>query len=219
MKIALIDDHPIIIDGYKAILVSKEIEKEKNIELFTSINEAYSFINQKVINKEFVDLFVIDYNMPEDKTCNIKNGVELAFKIREFCPNSKIVLLTSINTPLLLYDIMLHLQPEGLWLKSDIGLLRFVQYISNVISGGIVYSESVKKAFKNVGKYTSSIDEYNRKILLLINDGVKTKNLPQFLNLSLDTINHRKANLKSILDLDSGDDYQLVNKAKSLGLL
>lgn len=219
MKIALIDDHPIIIEGYKSIIVSKEIAKDENVFLLCSIKDAFDFITRNAAKKNCIDLFVIDYNMPVDFEHNLKNGEELALIIRNFFPNTKIVLLTSMDTPLLLFDIINRLQPEGMWLKSDIGLMSFVKYMSNIISGGVVYSESVNKALKNVRQYSKLIDEYNRKLLLLINEGVKNKNLPNHLHLSLDTINHRKANLKIILGMDSGDDYELIKKAKSLGLL
>jgi DNA-binding NarL/FixJ family response regulator len=219
MKIALIDDHPIIIEGYKAILISKNIATEEEVMLLSSISEAVDFIHQKSIFQEHIEVFVVDYNMPEDNHNHIKNGEELGLKIREYFPQTKIVLLTSIDTPLLLYNIINRLKPEGIWLKSDIGLLSFIQNITNVISGSIVYSESVKIGLKNVDPYIRSIDELNRKLLLLLHDGVKTKNLPNYLHLSLDTINHRKANLKSILGMNSGDDLEIINRAKSLGLL
>lgn len=219
MKIALIDDHPIIIEGYKSILISKEIESEENIAILSSLAEAYAFIKENAENQVVIDLFVIDYNMPENVENNLYNGEDLAHQIRHYLPNAKIVLLTSIATPILLFEIIQRLQPEGLWLKSDIGMLIFLNHTSSVLSGKTVYSESVNKAYRNVVNYTSILDETNRKILLLLNDGIKTKNLPDYLNLSIDTINHRKSNLKILLGLDKSDDFELLQKAKMLGLL
>ena len=148
MKIALIDDHPIIIDGYKAILISKEVEKEENILLLSSISEAIFFAEQCYKKKETIDVFIIDYNMPEDTNRKIKNGEDLALVLRGIFPDAKIILLTSVSTPLLLFDIINRLQPEGLWLKGDVNLKIFVQNFNNVITGGIVYSDTVKKSFK-----------------------------------------------------------------------
>ena len=219
MKIVIIDDHPIIIDGYKSILISQEIEKEENIKLFNSISDAMVYLKLCFDLKETIDLFVIDYNMPPDLKNKIYNGEDLAFHIRTLLPQSKIVILTSIATPILLFEMIHRLQPEGLWLKGDIGVKSFMQYFNYVATGAIVYSDTVKKSFKTVSNYASTIDHHNRKLLLLLNDGVKTKNLPNFLHLSLDTINHRKSHLKEILGLDSCDDVELINKAKSLGLL
>lgn len=219
MNIALIDDHQIIVDGYKAILVIKEIEVAKNIHTISSIADAIKFINFNIDNNTTVDLFVIDYNMPIDNNSHIKNGEELAFLIKKLMPSAKIVMLTSVSTPLLLFDMIEKLNPDGLWLKSDINQISFLKYITNVLEGNIVFSESVKKAHQNVMAFKGSIDENNRKILLLLNDGVKTKYLPDHIHLSIDTINHRKANLKTILGLDSGDDFELVKRAKALGLL
>lgn len=219
MKIVLIDDHPIIIDGYKAILITKEIESEENIKVLCSLNEAFTYVKEQAENNVTIDLFVIDYNMPRDAANELYNGEDLALQIRRFLPNAKIVLLTSIATPLLLFEIIQRLQPEGLWLKSDIGIQSFINHLSSILSGATVYSETVKKAYKNVVNYTTIIDDINRKMLLLLNEGIKTKNLPEHLHLSIDTINHRKASLKNILGLDSGDDFELVKKAKSQGLL
>lgn len=219
MKIALIDDHPIIVDGYKAILLSKEIESEENIAILSSLAEAFTYVKEHAENQIDINLFVIDYTMPEDTENNLCNGEDLAHQIRHYMPKAKIVLLTSTATPLLLFEIIQRLQPEGLWLKSDIGMLSFLNHSTSVLSGTTVYSESVNKAYKNVAKYTSILDETNRKILLLLNDGIKTKNLPDYLNLSIDTINHRKSNLKTLLGLDKSDDFELLKKAKMLGLL
>lgn len=219
MKIVLIDDHPIIIDGYKSILIAKEIETEDNITVLCSLTEGLAYVKDHVKDNHIIDLLVIDYNMPVDVNNKLYNGVDLGIQIRHLLPNAKIVLLTSMATPLLLFEIIQRLQPEGLWLKSDINMQWFVNHIKTILSGATVYSENVNKAYKNVLKYTSIIDEINRKMLLLLNDGIKTKNLPEHLNLSLDTVNHRKASLKTLLGLDSGDDFELVKKAKSLGLL
>lgn len=219
MNIALIDDHQIIVDGYKAILLSREIEVADNIYTISSIAEAIKFVNYNIEKNTYTDLFVIDYNMPIDSNSQIKNGEELAFFIKKLMPNAKIVMLTSVSIPLLLFDIIEKLSPDGLWLKSDINQLSFLKHIKNVLEGNVVFSETVKKAYQNVMAFKNSIDENNRKILLLLNDGVKTKYLPNHIHLSIDTINHRKANLKTILGLDSADDYELVKKAKALGLL
>lgn len=219
MNIALIDDHQIIVDGYKAILVIKEIEVAKNIHTISSIADAIKFVNFNIDNNTTIDLFVIDYNMPIDNNSQFKNGEELALYIKKLMPSAKIVMLTSVSTPLLLFDMIEKLNPDGLWLKSDINQVSFLKHITNVLEGNIVFSESVKKAHQNVMAFKGSIDENNRKILLLLNDGVKTKYLPEHIHLSIDTINHRKANLKTILGLDSGDDYELVKRAKMLGLL
>lgn len=61
--------------------------------------------------------------------------------------------------------------------------------------------------------FTQVLDEYDFKILLLLKDGIKTKNLPEYIPLSLGTINHRKANLKIVFNIESGDDCEIVKKS------
>jgi two-component system response regulator NreC len=219
MLITLIDDHQIIIDGYKAILLANGISSEDQIFSINSLEDAVSFVYSSLEQKTKVDLFIIDYNMPSDSKQKVKNGLDLALLIKSLMPDSKIVLLTSNDTPIVLYQIISQLNPSGLWLKTDLGYLAFLEYINIVLSGASVFSQSVKKSYENVKKFTNVLDDYDYKMLLLLKEGVKTKNLPNYIPLSLGTLNHRKSNLKIVLGIENGDDDEIVKKAQSLGLL
>jgi len=219
MLITLIDDHQIIIDGYKAILLANGISTEDQIYSINSLDDAVLYIQSCFNQKSKVDLFIIDYNMPSNSKQKVKNGMDLALMVKSLLPDSKIVLLTSNDTPIVLYQIISQLNPEGLWLKTDLGYLAFLEYIKIVLSGASLYSESVKISCDNVKKFTQVLDEYDFKILLLLKDGIKTKNLPDYIPLSLGTINHRKANLKIVFNIENGDDCEIVKKGQSLGLL
>lgn len=219
MLITLIDDHQIIIDGYKAILLANGISSEEQIYSINCLKDAVLFVHSCFEQKKKVDLFIIDYNMPSNSNQKIKNGLDLALLIKSLMPDSKIVLLTSNDTPIVLYQIISQLNPSGLWLKTDLGYLTFLEYINVVLSGASVFSQSVNKSYENVKKFTNVLDDYDYKMLLLLKEGVKTKNLPNYIPLSLGTLNHRKSNLKIVLGIENGDDDEIVKKAQSLGLL
>jgi hypothetical protein len=53
----------------------------------------------------------------------------------------------------------------------------------------------------------------------LIAQGIKTINLPNFIPLSLSSIEKRKANIKKQLILNSGSDKELIDIAKKLGFI
>jgi hypothetical protein len=53
----------------------------------------------------------------------------------------------------------------------------------------------------------------------LIAQGIKTINLPDFIPLSLSSIEKRKANIKKQLILNSGTDKELIDVAKNMGFL
>lgn len=156
MNIVLIDDHQIIIDGYKAILLGNQIAVENEITTINSLFEAFNKVNYFAENNAAIDLFILDYNMPSDHKNKLTNGLDLALLIKAKMPNAKIVMLTSTTTPLILHEIISKVNPTGLWLKTDLGYLAFLEYIKIVLSGASVYSESVKISYDNVKKFYSS---------------------------------------------------------------
>ena len=62
-------------------------------------------------------------------------------------------------------------------------------------------------------------DNHDSKILQLIEEGIKTINLPNFIPLSLSTIEKRKANIKKQLIMDAGSDKELLDAARNLGFI
>ncbi len=62
-------------------------------------------------------------------------------------------------------------------------------------------------------------DEHDSKMVQLIADGIKTKDLVHYIPLSLSTIEKRKANLKRQLIFEGGSDAELIERVKKMGLL
>ena len=62
-------------------------------------------------------------------------------------------------------------------------------------------------------------DENDTKMLRLIAEGVKTKDLPNYIPLCLSAIEKRKASIKKQLIRDSGSTKELLDSAKNLGLI
>jgi hypothetical protein len=48
---------------------------------------------------------------------------------------------------------------------------------------------------------------------------VKTKDLPQYIPLSLSAIEKRKLNIREILEVKDGSDIDLINEAKTKGII
>jgi len=72
---------------------------------------------------------------------------------------------------------------------------------------------------KNWEEKNKVMDNYNRQILLLLSQGVKTKSIPDLLNLSISAINKRKAILKQIFGIDKGTDEDILKEARKQGYL
>ena len=63
------------------------------------------------------------------------------------------------------------------------------------------------------------MDNYNRQIIILLSQGVKTKNLPDLLYLSKSAIDKRKAIIKQLLGIDKGNDEDILKEARKQGLI
>lgn len=58
------------------------------------------------------------------------------------------------------------------------------------------------------------LDTTNRRIISLLAKGIKTKNLPIHLNLSISAIDKRKAQIKEIFNIEKGTDEDILREAK-----
>ena len=52
-----------------------------------------------------------------------------------------------------------------------------------------------------------------------LSEGILTKNIPNYVPLSLSAIEKRKANLKSMFLEGPGDDHDLIEASKKIGII
>ena len=63
------------------------------------------------------------------------------------------------------------------------------------------------------------LDNFNRQIITLLAQGIKTKSLPNHKNLSISSIEKRKVQIKDYLSIEKGTDEDIIREAKRLGLI
>ena len=71
---------------------------------------------------------------------------------------------------------------------------------------------------ENEGKYLF-LDALNIEIIELLAQGIATKNLPNYLPLSLSGVHKRKAKIKAALNIDSGSDEAILKEARKKGFI
>jgi hypothetical protein len=81
------------------------------------------------------------------------------------------------------------------------------------------YSSTVSNFLNKAVVNEIYVDEINRKILYLLSNGVKTRSLPEHINLSMSAIEKRKKQLKLLFSIDNGKDEALINEARKKGFL
>lgn len=220
MNILIVDDHPMTADSYINLLSENDFHKNKpNFIKSYDCEDAYNKIFFCLKQKTNIDLALLDISLPPYKEFNINNGVDLALLIREKFANCKIVLLTMHSEPLTVDKILKKIKPEGFISKNDINFELFPIIYKKIIEGDIFLSNAIIESQRELFKNNINWDNHDNKILILISQGIKTVNLPDYIPLSMSTIEKRKANIKDQLLKGKGSDKDLIEKAKKLGLL
>jgi DNA-binding NarL/FixJ family response regulator len=128
-------------------------------------------------------------------------------------------MLTMHTEPLVLYNTYKSINPEGFLSKNDIDFEMFPEIINKIVHVENYYSTSINKAIQQLVKQTLGWDEFDSQIVLLLEKGIHTKDMPNYMNLSLSSIEKRKATIKrQVLDKKSSDK-ELIAECKKLKLI
>ena len=216
-RILIVDDHPMTVDGYVSLLTNPKRQTE--FFLCYSCAEAY----WEIINFESrncaPNIAFVDLNLPAFEQKNIHSGTDIALLIREKFPRCKVVIISMHSEAVWVNEIIKSIDPEGFISKSDINYESFPEVFETILAGENYVSSSIEEARRLFLKRNIQWDALDSKILKLIAEGVKTRNLPNFIGLSLSTIEKRKAGIKRQLVLDEGSDAELIEAARKLGLI
>ena len=218
MEVLIIDDHPTQIDGYKSILSFSEINETLEFTTCNNCREAHNLVTAHQ-NKHRFHIAIIDYSIPPFEEQNLFNGEDVARLVQTHSPETKIAIITSHTEAIVLYNVLKKVNPQGLLVKSDIDGEELLEAFSALIKGNMYYSESVKKAKKTLISKEELLDTTNRKIIELLAQGIKTKNLPTHLALSQSAIEKRKSSIKDVLGITKGNDEDILREVRKLGLL
>ncbi|MDG2433832.1 response regulator [Flavobacterium sp.] len=216
-KILIVDDHPFIIQGYKnAITRYKPEQYEYSISEAKDCASAYDII----VNPDTpaFDIAFLDISMPTYEEKNIYSGEDLAKLLLQYMPNCKIILLTMFTEFLKIKTIIKNINPNGLIIKIDLTFDELLFAFDKIIKGHFYYSQSVLQMLDSQD-HSIEIDLFDKQILFHLSKGTKAIDIPKYIPISLNAIEARKLNLKELLKLTGGTDFDLVREARKIGLL
>lgn len=216
IRILMIDDHPSQIEGYKVILSYNNLSLDIEATPCYSCEDAYRIINS---GTDCFDLIFLDENMPAYLEKNIQTGMDLANVINRKMPKSKIVIITSHSQAFLLYNIAKKIDPAGILVKSDFKAEELLKAFDSILHDNRYYSETVNRSIKELLSKETYLDSFNRQIITLLSKGIRTKNMPDYLHLSLSAIEKRKAQVKDYFCLEKGTDEDIVREARHRGFI
>lgn len=218
LKILMIDDHPPIIEGYKIILSQNELGYNITTSTANDCETAYNLItNSPAI--EGSDLVFIDITLPSYSEKKIYSGEDLIPIIRKYQPNTKIVVLTSHAESIVLSRVLNNYNPEGILVKSDITSDELLVAFSLFVKRERYYSKTVLGHNLKADRNSKKLDSYNKQIIIFLSQGLKTKSIQEQLHLSKSAIDKRKVAIKEFLDIEKGNDEDILREARKRNLI
>lgn len=217
--ILVIDDHPMNSDAYINLIRSKEEFNKTIFHKGTDCHTAYKLIKQAEITETPFDVALIDISIPEYREQKLLSGTDVAILIRNTFPDCIIIMLTMHNESLVLFNAYKQVNPEGFISKNYIDFEMFPEVFDRIVNIENYFSPSINNAIQQLLKKTLSWDEFDTQILLFLEKGIQTKDLPEYINLSLSTIEKRKAAIKTQILNQKVTDKELIAKCKQLNLI
>lgn len=209
IKVAIADDHPMIIDG-----VQKMLENSEDIELIYCCKNGLELLD--MLEKQVPDVLLLDIQMP------VRSGEEVAQVIAKRYAKVKILVLTNFESPAYL-SAMLRYGVKGYILKTaEKDLL--IEVIRKVYMGEEFIQPSMRDKVDMLtyrkNKITGAkiqLTEREKEMLPLIIKGYTDKEIAETLFLSANTVKNYRNNL--LLKMDARNTADLVAKAFRLGLV
>ncbi|WP_309612733.1 response regulator [Flavobacterium sp.] len=217
MNILIVDDHPFIIQAYKNAL-DKYSQQGYEFDVVQANNCKSGYENIVDAKKPF-DVAFFDISMPEYPEKEIYSGEDLAILMKKEMPGCKVILLTMHTELLKINNIIKNINPNGLIIKNDLTFDELIFAFDKIINNESYYSQTVIKLVGQAQYNNIELDAFDKQILFHLSKGVKTKDLPQYIPLSLSAIEKRKLSIREILEVKGGTDIDLINEAKTKGVI
>lgn len=184
IKIAIVDDHQIVIDGIRSLL-----EDHKNFSIVACTTSPKEMLG--ILSEQKIDILLTDIMMPEI------SGQQLAKEVRKLYPTVKILALSMSGQGDIVSEMINDADISGYAVKN-IGKEELTKAIENIATGGIYFSDVVLDEldkFSNIKKENDETHLTRREIEIigLIEKEMNNKEIADKLFISERTVEtHRK---------------------------
>lgn len=196
IKILLVDDHQIIIDGLKSVM-----KNTSDIIVVGEANNGREAIRLLDILK--VDILLMDIDMP------VMNGIEALKEIRRSSKDVKVIILSMHQEAAIIKNLM-GIGADGYLLKNTtqdelIGAIRKVANGELCFSSGVTLSllNETTNYSKSVDSQVEALTEREIEILRLIAEGFSNKEIGSKLFISHRTVDTHRTNLMKKLNANN----------------
>lgn len=211
-KIILADDHSILRAGIRSILDSMP-----NMEVIAEADNGKDALQSALALKP--DLLLTDISMPKT------NGTEAIRELKKRAPEIKILVLTMHSSEEHIHAV-LNAGANGYILKDDnheelmtaiTNILAGKMYLSPSICSNVIYGYLNSSATAKPAASWDILTHREREIIKLVAEGYRSKDIAEYLTISIKTVEKHRSNLMKKLNLHSVSS--LTNYAIQHGLV
>ena len=201
-KIFIVDDHPMVIEGFKALL-----KQSTNLVIVGSAENAFQAMD--FLKKNMVDIAFLDINLPDI------SGIDLCKKIKTEFANIQCLALSTFNDRNYVSK-MIENGASGYLLKNS-SKEEILQAIDAVSKGNMFFNVDYQK--QNTSKYDQKpiLTRRELEVLKEIAEGFTNQQIADKLFISITTVSTHRQNL--MLKLESSNTALLIKTAVKYELI
>ncbi len=211
IKIAITDDHPIVIDG-----LCNALKREPEISVVGCYTSGAKLFQG--LKKEIPDVLLLDLHLPD------RNGRELVPVLLDEYPDMRILIVSGFDSSPHIKELM-RKGCKGYLSKSTANQSLLVSAIKQVYAGDVYLDAGLKDALlkemlsggAKSRKHMPTITQREREILKLICKEYNNQEIAEKIFVSIRTVETHRYNL--LQKLEAKNTVGLVRIAEQLGLL
>lgn len=209
IRLALLDDHQIVIDGLKLLLKDDTL-----FEVIIESTNSRDFLEK--LNQTEVDIVITDIMLPGQI-----NGLEVSRYIREHFPTIRILALTMNEDSKIAYELIEVVRIDG-FLSKATGRDELISAITQIKQGKVYISEEAKKmvrCFSQIQNEQQKLKLSGREIEIVacIEHRLSNKQIADKLFISERTVETHRKNIYR--KTDTKGEAALIALLKSNGIL
>ena len=203
IKILLVDDHTLVIEGMKALL-----ERMPYIEITGTAGNAFDAI--ALLKNTGADIAFVDINLPDI------SGIELCSKIRKEFPSTQVIALSTFKQRSFVTQ-MIGNGAAGYLVKSA-DKEEIETAIQSVLAGKMYFSNEIGNVPESTNEDEApTLTKREKEIMQLIAEGMTSGEIAAKLFLSIYTVDTHRKNLLTKFEVNN--TALLIKMAAKFGIL
>lgn len=205
LRVMLADDHPLMLKGIRAALVSEE-----NIEIVAEANDGVTM--QDLCRQHLPDILIMDINMPGP------GFQERIAYVQALEANIKVLILSAFNDPVYVQAVI-KAGVEGYILKDEVSETLAVA-IRTIAKGSRYFGQKIIKVLADFDYKADAfihLTSREKEVLAMVAKGLNNKAIAEELAISDQTVRNYVSTLYDKLGISSRVELVLWSKRHGLG--